>query len=84
MDWWPETTKGRVAVVALAVGFVGFQALVAWFLISTGRGDLYEDGGGRGGPSGFILGGIVYIGLVGFGAALWYLVRQGGLPDADD
>lgn len=84
MDWWPETRKGRLAVVALAAGFVAFQALAAWLLISTGRGDLYEDGGGRGGPGGFILGGIVYFGLVGFVTAIWFLVRQGGFPDADD
>lgn len=83
MDWVPATWRGRLTLGALIVGFVGFEVLVAWYFAETGRSEL-NDHRPRVGSSSLMIGAIVYWGLVGFVGALWFFVRHGGLPVADD
>jgi len=83
MDGLPTTRKGRLTLGVLVVGFVIFEVLVAWYFDETGRSHLNEDRT-RYGSDGFVIGAIVYWGLVGFVGAVWFLIRHGALPDADD
>lgn len=70
-------------MLALLIGgFVLFEVLVAWYFNRTGRSEM-NDAQPRVGSNAIMVGAIVYWGLVGFVGALWFLVRHGGLPEAD-